>query len=407
MHPAVADVLEPAAAPVSRAPEPSGAPPSPSRRLLRRGLIAGVVVVGVAGGGVGAAYAYDRSTDDKFLPGVRVAGVDVEGQEPADVVQSIDARFRAEGDRKVPIVAGAAKASPSLKDLGLGSDTAAVVDRARADDRSLGMFRRVWHRLLDRPVNRSYEVRLRLDRGRATAVMARLAKDVDRQPVDAKVVDAPNDMIGFAPAVPGQALDQKLGQDRLMDIGERLANGEATSTPNVEVPFTPLQPKVTGFADVILIRTGENRLYHYENGALARTYTVATGTAQYPTPKGRFQITLKRFRPTWVNPDPSGWGASLPASIPPGPGNPLGTRALNLSAPGIRIHGTSNVASLGTNASHGCIRMSIGDSEALFDRVEAGTPVIIKQGPTPPKPAPVVPSSTLGNIAAPVDLEAG
>ncbi len=409
MHPAVADVLEPAAS-VPEAADRFGAPVEPPRRhrrFLRRGVVAGVVAVGVAGAGVGAVWAYDRSTDDKFLPGVRVDGVDVEGQEPAEVVESTDARLRADGDKRVAMSAGAAKASPSLQDLGLGSDTTAVVARAEADGRSMGMFRRVWHRLLDKPVNRNYDVRLRVDRGRATAVMAGLAKQVDRPPVDAKVVDTPNDMIGFAPAVPGQALDQKVGQDRLLEVAERLANGETTANASVDVPVTALQPKVTGFADVILIRTGENRLYHYENGALARTYTVATGTAQYPTPKGRFQITLKRFRPTWVNPDPSGWGASLPASIPPGPGNPLGTRALNLNAPGIRIHGTSNVASLGTNASHGCIRMSIPDSEALFDRVEAGTLVIIRQGPTPAKPAPAVPSTTLGNAAAPIDLEGG
>ncbi len=68
----------------------------------------------------------------------------------------------------------------------------------------------------------------------------------------------------------------------------------------------------------------------------------------------------------------------MPAYIPPGPGNPLGTRALYLNAPGIRIHGTYNSASIGTYASHGCIRMLIGDSEALFPLVPVGTKVIIK-----------------------------
>jgi lipoprotein-anchoring transpeptidase ErfK/SrfK len=339
----------------------------------------------------------------------------VEGQEPAEVVANVNARFRAEGSKKIQVAAqgGKAKAAPSLEELGLRADTDAVVARAQADERALGMPRRVWHRLLGKPVERTYPVRFRLDPAKATAVMATLAKDVDRRAEDAKI-DTSSGLVSITPAVPGQALDQKVGENRLMELGERLANGEAgTETAvgaagsSIEVPVGTIQPKVTTYADIILIRTNENRLYHYENGALARTYTVATGTPQYPTPKGRFSITLKRFRPTWVNPDPGGWGASLPASIPPGPGNPLGTRALNLNAPGIRIHGTSNVGSLGTAASHGCIRMSIAESEALFDRVEQGTPVIIIPGPAAPKrpPAPV-PSSTF-NPAAPIDLEAG
>lgn len=413
MHPAVADVLEPAAS-APKDPGSPALPPEPPRRALRWALIGGLVLFILVGGGVGAAYAYDQNTDGRFLPGVRVADADVEGQRPADVIANIDARFRAEATLQIPVtVAGAkAKASPSLEELGLRADTAEVVARAEADERSMGMPERVWHRLLGKPVNRSYDVRFRLDAARATTIMTKLAKDVDKKAEDARI-DTTTGLVTIVPSVPGQALDQKVGETKLMELAERLANGEVPGTDpsvaaGVEVPVQTLQPKVSTFADVILIRTNENKLYHYENGALAKTYSVATGTAQYPTPKGRFQIVLKRFRPTWVNPDPGGWGASLPASIPPGPGNPLGTRALNLNSPGIRIHGTSNIASLGTAASHGCIRMSIAESEALFDRVEQGTPVIIIPGPpaAKPPPAPAAPISTF-NPVAPIDLEAG
>jgi lipoprotein-anchoring transpeptidase ErfK/SrfK len=67
----------------------------------------------------------------------------------------------------------------------------------------------------------------------------------------------------------------------------------------------------------------------------------------------------------------------MPAFIGPGPGNPLGTRAMNLSASGIRIHGTPDAGSIGGPASHGCIRMLIHDAEELFDAVDVGTPVMI------------------------------
>jgi lipoprotein-anchoring transpeptidase ErfK/SrfK len=61
--------------------------------------------------------------------------------------------------------------------------------------------------------------------------------------------------------------------------------------------------------------------------------------------------------------------------IPPGPGNPLGTRWMGLSAPGVGIHGTPDAASLGYSQSHGCIRMAIPDAEWVFDHVSVGTPV--------------------------------
>jgi lipoprotein-anchoring transpeptidase ErfK/SrfK len=87
-------------------------------------------------------------------------------------------------------------------------------------------------------------------------------------------------------------------------------------------------------------------------------------------------ITAKRRNPTWVNPW-ADWSQTMPASIGPGPNNPLGTRALNISASGIRIHGTPDAASIGGPASHGCIRMHMHDAEALFELVDVGTPVVI------------------------------
>ena len=109
---------------------------------------------------------------------------------------------------------------------------------------------------------------------------------------------------------------------------------------------------------------------------MSKQYRVATGTGGYPTPHGQFHITAKRLNPTWYNPN-SDWSRGMPAFIGPGPSNPLGTRAMNLNASGIRIHGTPDSGSIGTNASHGCIRMQMHEAEDLFERVEVGTPVLV------------------------------
>jgi lipoprotein-anchoring transpeptidase ErfK/SrfK len=108
---------------------------------------------------------------------------------------------------------------------------------------------------------------------------------------------------------------------------------------------------------------------------LERTFGVATGQASYPTPLGRFHIVVKWRNPWWYPPS-SPWAHGL-KPVPPGPGNPLGTRWLGLSAPGVGIHGTPDAASIGYSASHGCIRMRIPEAEWLFRHVELGTAVFI------------------------------
>ena len=77
-----------------------------------------------------------------------------------------------------------------------------------------------------------------------------------------------------------------------------------------------------------------------------------------------------------ARPPNSEWAKGL-KPVPPGPGNPLGTRWMGISAPGVGMHGTPDAASIGYSASHGCIRMHIPDAEWLFNHVTVGTPVFI------------------------------
>ncbi len=125
----------------------------------------------------------------------------------------------------------------------------------------------------------------------------------------------------------------------------------------------------------IRIDLSERKLYLYSEGKLVKTYSVAVGRPSYPTPKGHWKIITKEVNPTW-NPPDSPWAAGAVA-IGPGPDDPLGTRWMGLSAPGVGIHGTNEPWSIGSYASHGCIRMHIPDAEDLFDRVFIGTPVDI------------------------------
>ena len=125
----------------------------------------------------------------------------------------------------------------------------------------------------------------------------------------------------------------------------------------------------------IRIDLSERKLYLYSEGKLVKTYSVAVGRPSYPTPQGHWKIITKEVNPTW-NPPDSPWAAGA-VPIGPGPDDPLGTRWMGLSAPGVGIHGTNEPWSIGSYASHGCIRMHVSAAEDLFDRVFVGTTVDI------------------------------
>jgi lipoprotein-anchoring transpeptidase ErfK/SrfK len=148
------------------------------------------------------------------------------------------------------------------------------------------------------------------------------------------------------------------------------------------LPWRKIAPRITrrDFGPVIVIRRSSKALILYRGMTprgmrSVRRLGVATGMAAYPTPLGRFHIATKQRNPWWYPPD-ADWAAGA-SPIPPGPGNPLGTRWMGLSVGGVGIHGTPDAASIGYSASHGCIRMRIPDAEWLFERVRVGTPVFI------------------------------
>jgi lipoprotein-anchoring transpeptidase ErfK/SrfK len=202
------------------------------------------------------------------------------------------------------------------------------------------------------------------------AYAARLVERFTRKPVDAQLF-LRNLKPFLTKDVPGRALDENETVRVLLNALEHLRR-----TP-VRLVTRTVEPAVTrkGFGPVIVIRRGSNRLYFYEGMRLTRMFGVATGQAVYPTPLGRFTIVVKWAHPWWYPPD-SPWAKDL-KPIPPGPGNPLGTRWMGLSAPGVGIHGTPDDASIGYSASHGCIRMHIPDAEWLFNHVSIGTTVFI------------------------------
>ena len=119
---------------------------------------------------------------------------------------------------------------------------------------------------------------------------------------------------------------------------------------------------------MIIINSRNNTLRYYESGSLVASYHCATGTSGTPTPQGRFQIFEKLVnRPYYKE--------NIPGDSPR---NPLGRRWMQFRSGGYAIHGTNNDNSIGTNASHGCVRMHKDDVIELYSMVPMGTTVLVK-----------------------------
>jgi len=124
----------------------------------------------------------------------------------------------------------------------------------------------------------------------------------------------------------------------------------------------------------IVVSIPDRKLAVMEAGRVLRVFPTAVGAPKSPSPAGAFKIVERIPDPTWY-----GKGRI----VPPGKSNPLGTRWLGLSVAGYGIHGTNNPASIGHNASHGCIRMRNHDVEQLFEMVSVGDAVELYDQATP------------------------
>lgn len=111
---------------------------------------------------------------------------------------------------------------------------------------------------------------------------------------------------------------------------------------------------------------------------VVRTYRVAVGAAGYETPRGLHRVQSKQRNPAWHAPNRAWAGALAGQTIPAGdPRNPLKAAFIAIGN-GIGFHGTANLASIGTRASHGCIRMRVPDVMSLYRNVPVGTPVLVR-----------------------------
>ena len=139
---------------------------------------------------------------------------------------------------------------------------------------------------------------------------------------------------------------------------------------NPTVAQTTTKPSATGRAPrTVLVSIPDRKLAVLENGNVIADFAVAVGAHASPSPTGEFTIVNRVSSPTYYHEG---------VVIPPGAGNPVGTRWIGLSEKGFGIHGTNAPKSIGRAASHGCIRLRNRDVEKLFGMLQVGDIVQIR-----------------------------
>ena len=191
----------------------------------------------------------------------------------------------------------------------------------------------------------------------------------------------------FRAVLPGESLIEMarefdLGFSELASANPGLDPFVPTVGATVIIPTEWILPRAGGPARIV-VNLSEMRLYWFpKNGGPVMTFPVGVGTEGWLTPVGEFKVTQKQENPPWVVPasirreEPD-----LPAVVPPGPDNPLGTHALRLNKASILIHGTDKPFGVGRKASHGCLRLYPEDIPVLYEQVPVGTRVVIVREP--------------------------
>jgi lipoprotein-anchoring transpeptidase ErfK/SrfK len=286
----------------------------------------------------------------RIAPWVRIEGVKVGGVNPYIAYRRVTAAY----NKPLRFALGKERWARSPTSLGAVANVDGAIEQA-----------------LDARAGETVSIGVRVDPKVVHRYVASLDKRYRVEPENAELTG----LVNLRPSISSEQVGREVRRGLMTHaIVNRLGSTVRRPLP---LAFRELKPTVTKaeFGPVIVIQRGANVLTLYNGESTVRTFGVATGSAQYPSPAGTWSIVDKQLNPWW-RPPASEWAKDA-KPIPPGPGNPLGTRWMGLSAAAVGIHGTPDAASIGYSASHGCIRMRVPEAEWLFEQVDIGTPVVI------------------------------
>jgi len=326
----------------------------------------------------GVAFAVDGSQRRTISDGVSISGVDVGGLDAEEARGRVERLLAARLARPVVVSAAGQRFRLSTRDAGVQVDYDGAIEQAVSRSRSGWIGSRLWRSVAGRPVGAAITPGVSVNRASVDGFARRVAAKVERKPVEAHLTYGPASVTPTE-GTPGL----KLSAGALSSTIVSALTAPGGSDPvEVKAPLRTIRPTTSArdlagrYPTVITVSRASRQLHLFKDLKLVRTFPVAVGMAGLDTPAGLYSIQDKQVNPVWRVPN-SDWAGDLAGkTIQPGPSNPIKARWMGVAA-SVGIHGTADAASLGTAASHGCIRMSVADVTWLYDRVPSGTPVYI------------------------------
>jgi lipoprotein-anchoring transpeptidase ErfK/SrfK len=336
-------------------------------------IIAGVVVALLIALAV-SAYAWDASREDQIAEGVRIGNVDVGGMSSDEAGRSVQRRVVEPLERPVTVTYDGIRYVLHPDHLDVRADVAATVDAALEASREASLPSRVWRDVTGGEVDETIQPQITYSSEAVDNFIANVAAEVNREPVNATIEPTPTSLN----VVPGEA-GVTLQEDELRQQVE--AAIRSPDNRKLAAQVEEVAPEVTTdqlaaeYPTYLTVDRSGFQLRLWQNLELTQTYPIAVGAVGWETPSGVYNIENMAVDPAWSVPE---WGGSLAGQVIPGgsPENPLKARWMGIYD-GAGIHGTDDIGSLGTAASHGCIRMAIPDVIELYDQVDVGTPIYI------------------------------
>jgi lipoprotein-anchoring transpeptidase ErfK/SrfK len=327
--------------------------------------------------GAGTLYAFDRSQREKIAEGVTVNGVAVGGLTPDAARAKLRSALLEPLDRPVVARFEGRRFTLTPKSANVAIDIDGSVARAVAVSREGNLLSRTWRKVSGDELDTAVEAKVSYDRAAIRKVARRAEEKLTIEARDASV-DLENGSVDPIPSRDGRAIRAA----RLRrDLERELLS--ATGSRSVRVRTEVVEPKVTTaelgdkYPTVIVVNRNAFQLTLYKDLKPVKTYGIAVGQVGLETPAGLYSIANKAENPAWSVPN-SDWAGDLAGTVVPGgtPENPLKARWMGIYD-GAGIHGTDADGSIGTAASHGCIRMRIPEVIELYDQVDVGAPIYI------------------------------
>ena len=346
--------------------------------MTRIALITAALLVALAAGTFGALAWADGSASGTLPDGTRVGGVDVGGLTQQEAVARAQDRVQAAIARPTHVGLGEKRYTLTPAEAGVRIDVQTAVKRAYVESREGSFISRGWRKITGAKLDQNVPVKAVADRLKVRRFVEAIAKEQARAPVDA-ALNITLTSVSVTRSKPGRRL---AARDALVArLMRRLTSSTDERTlraKTVEVPAKVNANKIWDANPVAVTVSRDGKQARlFRRGKLVKTYSVAVGTPEYPTPTGQFVVQTMQKNPAWNVPQ-SEWAGSLAGQTIPGgdPRNPLVARWIGFNG-SVGFHGTASSGSLGTAASHGCVRMSPADVIDLFGRVQTGTPVYV------------------------------